>query len=238
MKRFTDSPRNYRIIPTLLLAIFCMTTFFAFIPKAEAADTDVIGGHSAWADEELQRACNENLIPSKLYYSNLKQPVTRSEFSSITVRLIEEATGETLPIGPLDVFYDTRDGDSLKLSNLGIINGFPDGSFRPDAKLTRQQSARILTDCAINLIGIKSFDIKVPSEYVFADDDQIGEWAHPDVYFMTGNGILKGVGNNTFNPQGSTTREQAIIIALRTYSNYTHMDRLSWLSNIKYKNFE
>ena len=64
----------------------------------------------------------------------------------------------------------------------------------------------------------------------FADDADISTWARESVYFMVANGIIQGVGNNSFAPRAVTseqeaqgyaqaTREQALIIAVRMINN-------------------
>jgi hypothetical protein len=64
----------------------------------------------------------------------------------------------------------------------------------------------------------------------FDDDKYISNWAKESVYFMAAKGIILGIGNNLFAPRAVTdvqeaagyaltTREQAIIMALRMVEN-------------------
>ena len=52
----------------------------------------------------------------------------------------------------------------------------------------------------------------VSAEYTaYADDVQIAEWARPYVYQMQAIGVMKGVENNLFQPEGNYTIEQAVV---------------------------
>ena len=51
---------------------------------------------------------------------------------------------------------------------------------------------------------------------LFSDDAQIGAWAKNYIYFFVSEGVINGVGNNTFAPLASMTREAALKIAVET----------------------
>ena len=55
-------------------------------------------------------------------------------------------------------------------------------------------------------------------EFMFDDDDQISEYAHESVYYMAKRGIIKGMSETDFAPQGIATKEQAILISNRIAS--------------------
>ena len=57
------------------------------------------------------------------------------------------------------------------------------------------------------------------STTLFADDTDISDWAKESIYFMVANGIINGVGNNKFAPKNVTSREQALLIAVRVVEN-------------------
>ena len=50
--------------------------------------------------------------------------------------------------------------------------------------------------------------IKAQTE-AFADDEQISDYAKEAVYALAGAGIINGVGDNHFQPQGNATRAQS-----------------------------
>ena len=53
----------------------------------------------------------------------------------------------------------------------------------------------------------------------FNDAGKISSWAINDVNYMAKNDFIKG-SNNNFDPQGTTSREQAVLIAVRIYEIY------------------
>ena len=53
----------------------------------------------------------------------------------------------------------------------------------------------------------------------FDDDGSVSDWARDAVAFMSDKGIVSGMGDNCFDPQGSASIEQALSIALRMFKN-------------------
>ncbi len=52
----------------------------------------------------------------------------------------------------------------------------------------------------------------MPCPLSYDDSAQIASWAQEDVQLMTQLGILQGVGDNRFHPQGSYTVEQCFFL--------------------------
>src|SRR5512139_2581787 len=82
-------------------------------------------------------------------------------------------------VPPDHLFYD----EITELSDAGIINGFPDGTFRPDAPFIRQQMAKILvlaTDIhteAVDNAADPTFDDVSPEDGVPYPFDYVEEAA-------------------------------------------------------------
>ena len=91
-----------------------------------------------------------------------------------------------------------------------IVDGMGDGTFAPNASLTRQQMAKIL-------YGYKSLDgeIKVDSELKFTDADAIADWARAGVAYCVAEGIMNGVGDNVFDPTGAANRAMGATVLAR-----------------------
>ena len=93
------------------------------------------------------------------------------------------------------------------------------GLFAPQGTLTREQAATMLGRVyeLFSLGKVKTGESLERSEVVpFSDDAQIGAWAKNYIYFFAGKDIINGVGNNTFAPLASMTREAALKIAVET----------------------
>ena len=91
------------------------------------------------------------------------------------------------------------------LSSRGIIGGYEDGTFRPDNFLTRAEFAALI----VRALGLKAK--KAPA---FTDVPQ-NEWYAEPVAAASEYGIILGVGNNRFDPDGTITREEAAVMCAR-----------------------
>lgn len=87
------------------------------------------------------------------------------------------------------------------LSTLGILNGYEDNAFRPNANITRAEMCAILC----RALGAK------PTEYhdLFTDVTE-DHWASKYITFCGGQKIVSGMGDGTFEPDGNVTYEQAV----------------------------
>ena len=205
MKRLFDHQRHH-LLPVLLLLVFCFTSFFTLVPRAEAAS---LGHHSQWAEAELRRAQQLDLIPGRLSGTDLTDPITREEYAGVMVNVIETAFEiEITDVKHKHPFVDTNDPEVIKAYNLKIINGVGNGRFDPYGYLTREQAARMINSTYSALMNICSlaYNVTIPP---FKDDALIADWADSDVYFMAQSGIIAGVGNHYFAPKRTLTREQA-----------------------------
>ena len=80
------------------------------------------------------------------------EPITRAEAAKITVLIVGKGDLATLLRGASS-FVDVpsshwASGYIAVAKNLGILNGFPDGTFRPDAYVTCAQYAKMLVEAA------------------------------------------------------------------------------------------
>ena len=176
---------------------------------------------SDWAHEELMMADSFGLIPYSLFDQDFTRPITRAEFAAVTVRLHDEYTGARIlpPASVGAVFSDTEDIDVLIAYHLGIVNGMGDGIFDPDGRLTREQMATMLWRTLLILDPEAGDSIRGAPSY--ADEGLISTWAKESVLNMGELGFVKGMGDGQFAPGGTATCEQAVIIALRIFANYS-----------------
>jgi murein DD-endopeptidase MepM/ murein hydrolase activator NlpD len=192
------------------------TLSLAEVPDTLAYNNDAliepllnIGTASIWAQESLQNAHMLGLIPTRLQDS-YTQAITRAEFTALAVALYETVTGRE--ITERMFFVDTNDVNVQKMGALGVIVGVGNNRFSPNDTLTREQAAVILTRLA-EVIG-KPLP---PMTATFADNANISSWAIAQVGKVQGAGIMSGVGNNSFAPQSTYTREQSIVTILRLF---------------------
>lgn len=89
----------------------------------------------------------------------------------------------------------------------GLINGFTDGTLRPEAPLTRAQMAAIMVRQYGD--GTTKGDL---SEFI---DLNANEWYYPYVEEAVGLGFFKGNGDGHFNPDSDLTRQESFVVVCR-----------------------
>lgn len=99
-----------------------------------------------------------------------------------------------------DVSFTTREAVEI-MSDLKIITGFPEGTFKPEDTLTRAQAAKIL--CCVAL-GVTAADALSAGGTTFSDVPA-SHWANKFVEYCASKNIVAGVGNGKFNPDGKLT---------------------------------
>jgi hypothetical protein len=90
----------------------------------------------------------------------------------------------------------------------GIISGYEDGSFRPDAEITRPEMAMMISKALGQSGG-------AATATGFADDKDIPDWAKGAVAAMNKLGIIEGKGTNQFAPGDKTTRAEVVTVLLK-----------------------
>ena len=171
-------------------------------------------GTSAWAEVSVRNAIFAGLVPPSLQ-GNYQQPITRAEFTALTIAFMESATESSAAellreknlIADEGVFSDTDDANVLAAYALGIVEGLGGGIFDPHANINREQFATMLARTQAVLDG----DISPAKTSTYADRNLFSPWATPSIDLLTEQGIMGGMGDNRFNPKGYCTREQAIV---------------------------
>ena len=88
------------------------------------------------------------------------------------------------------------------MNGLGIVVGYPDGSFKPTQNVTRAEAAKIISYVVVGLEVEKW-----PARQVF-DDVPADHWAAKYVTFCEYNKIIAGYGNGKFGPDDPVTQAQ------------------------------
>lgn len=168
---------------------------------------------SSWAIEELDKAMEYGFITQRIS-SNMRDIITREEFSEMMVSFYESRTGTEVQYGGFP-FADTDNIKIAKAASLGIITGYEDGSFKPDNPISRQDIA---------LIIFRTLKLMIPDmdrSYQSRDTgEQIQPYAYDAVMFLVHHGIMKGDTKGMLNPLDHTTREQAALLTIRAYEKF------------------
>ncbi len=111
-----------------------------------------------------------------------------------------------------------------------IINGFADGSFGPARTLTRAQAAKIL---CVMLEGSEKVDALSKTETGFSDVPA-SHWAAKYVAYCAGKGIVAGIGNGRFGPDGKLSSGAFAKMLLVAYGeNGSKFTGANWLKNVQ-----
>ncbi len=173
---------------------------------------------SDWAVEEMKEAKEKKLIPETFINLDFTQTISRAEFCAVSVKMYEAVSGKKAKTAKNFPFVDIEDEYVSKAYNVGITNGTTETTFSPDMMLSREQMATMLTR-ALTKAGIKT-SVNLDIVAKFSDDTLMSPWGKEAVYFMSGKGIIKGMGENTFGVNLDATREQALAISLRSVKMY------------------
>ena len=113
-----------------------------------------------------------------------------------------------------DVNKDTNLEEAVGLlSSYGIVQGYPDGTFKPDKQVTRAEMAKIVTVAA----GYFEYSKNMTSVY----EDMHGHWAESYVELADVLNIVKGISPAKYGPDNIIKFEEAytMIIRLLGYSD-------------------
>ena len=90
-------------------------------------------------------------------------------------------------------------------ASVGVVNGYEDDTFRPNAPITREQMAAIL----YNYADYKGYDVSARADLSdYADAESISSWAEDVLAWANAEGLINGMTATTIDPQGATTRAQ------------------------------
>lgn len=144
--------------------------------------------------------------------------ITRAEAATVFFRLLtDEARDANLtdrspyPDVSAGAWYNKA---VATLSRMGILSGYEDGSFRPNATVTRAEFAAMAA----------RFDTEAkPVDTPFTD--LTGCWAADEIAKAYGKGWVNGYGDNTFRPNGPITRAEAVTLINRVLRRLPETDK-------------
>ncbi|MBR4016137.1 MAG: S-layer homology domain-containing protein [Anaerotignum sp.] len=143
-------------------------------------------------------------------------PVTRAMFTTILYRL------EGSPaVSGSSSFSDIAQGKwytnaVIWAESSGVVKGFDDSTFKPDAKITREQMAALFMRYA----AFKGIDTSKRADLSnFKDAGEISAWALENVRWANAEGLVSGRTADTIVPQGNATRAETASTIMRFCEN-------------------
>ena len=139
--------------------------------------------------------------------------ISRAEVATIFFRLLTDEARMQYD-KTTSSFSDIKDGAWCcravsTLTNMGIIKGYTDGTFRPNADITRAELATIIARFAKLDVNTKTFS------------DITGHWAQKSIELAAGNGWINGYEDGTFRPNNNITRAETFAMINRVLDRQT-----------------
>ena len=162
-----------------------------------------------WGSAEVSALVDQGVFQGNGSTLDLYGSVTRAEFVALLSRALN---WEMQPYQP-GTFGDVQQSDWFAAAvqtakELGVAQGGPDGAFRPNDPISREEMAKIM----VLALG----DQKVDGMTVtYQDSGLISGWALEYVEKATALGLLQGDENQNFNPTNNTTRGEAAVVIWR-----------------------
>ena len=185
-----------------------------FVPGGELAFQDVRPGD--WCYDAVRWAFETGLMngtSTTTFTPNTS--TTRGQIVAILYRL------EGSPVMGANSFSDVASGAYYAAavswaSSNGIVNGYSDGTFRPNNLITREQMAAFLYRYASQ----KGRDVSDRTELgVFTDMGQIASYAVEPLRWAVAAGMINGTSADTLSPGGNASRAQVAVILNRFVQN-------------------
>ena len=177
----------------------------------KAADEDGTGNETEGAGDAVFPFTKEHIAYIFGYPDATVRPgqdITRAEAAVIFHRLLINELHESIQLQE-NPFSDVRTGSWYNtavsaISELGIVNGYPDGTFRPNGIITRAELATIAAHIATM--------IQMPRTNEVSFSDVAGHWAEDEIMYSAEIGWSTGFDDETYRPDQNITRAEFITL--------------------------
>lgn len=190
-------------------------SIYAVVTK-DPSFTDVPANH--WAAEDID-VLTSKLIVFGMTESqfDLNRDITRAEFAGLVVRslgLDTNGTTSTFSDVAADRWYAK---EVAAAADAGIVYGYPDGTFRPNDLISRQELASMV----VRAMEYAGKDVSITNAQAnrilnaFNDVAEVGAWAKNEMALAIDAKVVYGMGNDKLSPRTNATRAQATAMLYR-----------------------
>lgn len=135
-----------------------------------------------------------------------------SLFNSGMEKLAEATSGVFRIVSSISNFADLpsdywAESEIMLLTNNGVINGYPDGTFRPENPVTRAEFAKMI----LLTLG---YSPELPENPTFPDVPR-QEWYYRYVQGAVKHGLVEGYPDGSFKPEGNITIAEVLTVIVR-----------------------
>ena len=199
----------------ILCLALCAVLLLSAVPSVSAV---TCRNYSDWFKPSYNEMQELNLIPDSFAGYDLQKNITRAEMCALAVHAYALITKNAIELERTDYFSDTTDTAILEAYELGIVSGYPDGTFRPDALLTRQEFFKIIQNFCNAVAYHPSVDGANLSK--FADSAKLATWAVDAAKICVKCEYVNGTKTSSglsLNPGSNTSRQEAMAMFLRCF---------------------
>lgn len=176
-------------------------------PKQNISFTDAVGH---WGERFIAEAVEKKLVngyPDGAFRPD--RPISRAEFTVMIVKALKlDGNGQTLAFADQSKIGQWAQQAVDLAVQAGIAVGYEDGTFRPEAPITRIEMTLMMARALR-----ASINHDVATEFV--DDETIPTWGKGAVVAISKLGIIGGRDGNQYMPNEVATRAEAVVILLR-----------------------
>lgn len=178
--------------------------------------------HGHWAQDDIKLMANKQIAQGEGNYFSPDTPITRGELATLLVRSlggIESSAASSFT----DISAQAGYAKAVSTAQgMGLIEGYDDGTFRPDAFVTREQLAVILSR-TLTLTG-KMPPSRSEGLELFSDQKQIAAWAVEPIVQLLDSDIIRGTTAAEFLPKEPATRAHSIVMLKRMLQHLEYMN--------------
>ena len=178
-------------------------------PVTDVSDIFIDIAANAWYRDAVQYAYDNGLMTGVSDTEFAPEATTTgAETCSILARLEGVTSAEAAGFTDVtDEWYATAVNWA---ASVGVVNGYEDGTFKPNTAITREQLAAIL----MNYAQYKGQDVSGRAD-LNGYTDQPSTWAEEAMQWAVAEELITGVTNDELQPQSSATRAQVAAILQR-----------------------
>ncbi|MBV1757101.1 MAG: S-layer homology domain-containing protein [Dethiosulfatibacter sp.] len=166
---------------------------------------------SHWAKNDIEMMATMGYIKGSDGQYHPDNSITRAEFVAMMVRILGLSSSDISNLPFTDVKQtDWFAGELAAAAGNGLIKGYSDNTFKPNAYINRNEIGSIIG----NLLDSNLTSLQI-TEALDGFTDDIPQWARDAVAATVNAGIIKGFPDRSFGGTHNATRGQAATILLR-----------------------
>ncbi|MFA9422686.1 MAG: S-layer homology domain-containing protein [Sedimentibacter sp.] len=190
-------------------------TKYAIIEIENRINFDDVDDSMSWAKDAIEILAGQGIINGTGTSFQPQRSITRAEFIKIIVKALNYEVNDSTKINFNDVNDSEWFADYIECAyDKNIIAGDPDGNFRPNDVISRNEISVILSRLQEEQESYNSYDL------TFDDASSVPQWAMNGVKFAVKEKLMNGYDNNVFMGLNPMTRAEAATVTYRYLNSF------------------